>query len=178
MCTYCFLIFLFISIYLNIYIYVREYAFFLRQRKPVVLLLINFPRLPFGSACALPRYILEWQNLRLLVFVWPALLGAGLIAIEILSQQLVDSSAEPTLMQKHLLRKSFHLLAICLFGPSLFLLGQPGVEFLALAQLVAALLFIALEVCRASRAPLCHIQDRFLSKYLDKREDAGEEGSW
>ena len=44
-------------------------------------------------------------------------------------------------------------------------------QFLALAQLCASLLFIALEVCRACRAPLSQHQDQFLRKYLDKRED-------
>lgn len=112
-------------------------------------------------------YILEEQNLRLLLFLWPGLLCVGLLVVEMLSRRLLQNG-ELSLMKKHLLRKSFHLLAICLFAPPL-LTGQG--EFLALAQLVAALLFIALEVCRACRAPLCHIQDRFLSKYLDKRED-------
>ena len=116
-----------------------------------------------------PRYILEEQNLRLLLFLWPGLLCVGLLVVEMLSRRLLRDG-ELSLMKKHLLRKSFHLLAICLFAPPL-LTGQG--EFLALAQLVAALLFIALEVCRACRAPLCHIQDRFLSKYLDKREDRG-----
>ena len=115
------------------------------------------------------RYILEEQNLRLLLFLWPGLLCVGLLVVEMLSRRLLQNG-ELSLMKKHLLRKSFHLLAICLFAPPL-LTGQG--EFLALAQLVAALLFIALEVCRACRAPLCHIQDRFLSKYLDKREDRG-----
>ena len=114
------------------------------------------------------RYILEKQNLRLLLFLWPGLLCVGLLVVEMLSRRLLNG--EVSLMKKHLLRKSFHLLAICLFAPPV-LAGQG--EFLALAQLVAALLFIALEVCRACRAPLCHIQDRFLSKYLDKREDRG-----
>eukprot|EP00435_Cladocopium_sp_Y103_P006465 s891_g2.t1 len=122
--------------------------------------------IPGGTIWWFLGYILEEQNLRLLLFLWPGLLCVGLLLVEMLSRRLLDG--EVSLMKKHLLRKSFHLLAICLFAPPL-LAGQG--EFLALAQLVASLLFIALEVCRACRAPSCHIQDRFLSKYLDKRED-------
>eukprot|EP00434_Breviolum_minutum_P038309 symbB.v1.2.033976.t4/scaffold4304.1/size41633/1 len=90
---------------------------------------------------ALRWYLAEEENYKILLLLWPVLLCVGLLAIEILSKWLLNEGP-PSLIKKHLLRKSFHLLAICLFAPPL-IFGQG--QFLALAQLCASLLFIALE---------------------------------
>ncbi|CAK9043731.1 unnamed protein product [Durusdinium trenchii] len=113
-------------------------------------------------------YLSQMENLWCLLFQWPLLLIAGVASIEMLSRRLQVES----LMKKHIVRKSFHVLAICLFAP-LLMSGQA--DFLALSQLVATLLFIALEVCRICKAPLYEQQNKFLSKYLDKREDISQD---
>ena len=54
----------------------------------------------------------------------------------------------------------------------------PGTEILpCLGHLTisSSILLIALEVCRVSRAPLSQLQDRYLAKYLDKREDISKD---
>lgn len=122
----------------------------------------------FDSGQLHSRYMCETRNLTLLLLYWPVLLLLGILAIELLSGQLTGG----TLLQKHLVRKSFHALAISLFLPPL-MWGQQN--FLALSQLVASILLIALEVCRVSRAPLSQLQDRYLAKYLDKREDISKD---
>lgn len=66
-------------------------------------------------------------------------------------------------------RKAFHAVAVLLFVPPL-LAGHA--DFLGFAMLIAALLFVAAETCRASRVPrLAGRLDAFVSRYLDKRED-------
>ena len=127
---------------------------------------MSFDKSPKGGTNLLSflRYLFEKENLRLLLLQWPALLLAGIASIEMLSRQLQGES----LMKKHLVRKSFHALAICLFAPPLM---SQQADFLAISQLVASLLFIALETCRVCKSPFFELQNRFLSKYLDKRED-------
>ncbi|CAJ1412648.1 unnamed protein product [Effrenium voratum] len=112
------------------------------------------------------KYILQVQNLRLLLLQWPTLLVVGVICVELLSQKLLHTNPSPK--ERHFVRKSFHGLAIVLFAPPL-MSGQD--EFLALSLLVATLLFIALEVGRCCGAPLSDVQNRYLAKFLDKRED-------
>ena len=109
----------------------------------------------------------EAPNLKLLLY-WLVLLLLGIVGIEGLSGQLTRH----TLLQKHLVRKSFHALAISLFLPPLMWGEQ---SFLGLSQLVASLLLIGLEGGRVCRAPFWQLQDRYLAKYLDKREDISKD---
>jgi len=115
---------------------------------------------------------------KLLLLQWPVLLVVGIGLIDSLARRSTvlcndckgDAAAKHEQVRVRVLyRKAFHALAVALFLPPL-LCRQAA--FLGVSLLVAALLFVVLEVCRICRVPgLAHGLDLFVGRYLDKRED-------
>jgi len=115
------------------------------------------------------QLILRPQHAQLLLLQWPLILLVGVGSIHFVAGRCDASACGDAAKLKVLYRKAFHMLAIALFVPPIL---TCQVAFLGLSLLIAAILFVVVEVCRAYKVPgFATNLDKFVSRYLDKRED-------
>jgi len=118
------------------------------------------------------QFILLPGHARLLLLQWPLILLVGVGSIHFVAGRCDASACGDAAKLKVLYRKAFHALAIALFVPPIL---TCQVAFLGFSLLIAAILFVVVEVCRAYKVPgLAPNLDRFVSRYLDKREDTSK----
>jgi len=115
-------------------------------------------------------FILYPAHAKYLVVRWPISLVVGIAVIHYLSGATAAPAGSPAAARRKVLyRKAFHALASSLFLPPLI---DGEAACLGFCMLVASLLLLVLEACRAGRVPgLAPTLDRFVARYLDQRED-------